>query len=86
RIPDLKTLVSLTPATLASSIGERPALAVMAYLRRHPEAVVAQAPGSLSLVRQKLAASLDAFRKGDRRAAKEIALSAYLDGFEPVEP
>ncbi|MGL4302941.1 MAG: FTR1 family iron permease, partial [Sphingomonas sp.] len=86
RIPDLKTLVSLTPAALASSIGERPALAVMAYLRRHPEAVVAQAPASLSLVRRKLAASLDAFRKGDRRAAKEIALSAYLDGFEPVEP
>lgn len=86
RIPDLKTLVSLTPATLSSSIGEQPALAVMAYLRRHPEAVVAQAPASLSLVRQKLAASLDAFRKGDRRAAKEIALSAYLDGFEPVEP
>lgn len=86
RIPDLKTLVSLTPAALASSIGEPHALAVMAYLRRHPEAVVAQAPASLSLVRQKLAASLDAFRKGDRRAAKEIALSAYLDGFEPVEP
>ncbi|MES2067474.1 MAG: FTR1 family protein [Pseudomonadota bacterium] len=86
RIPDLKTLVSLTPAALASSIGERPALAVMAYLRRHPEAEVAQAPASLALVRGKLAASLDAFRKGDRRAAKEIALSAYLDGFEPVEP
>lgn len=86
RIPDLKTLVSLTPAVLASSIGEPRALAVMAYLRRHPEAVVAQAPASLALVREKLAASLDAFRKGDRRAAKEIALSAYLDGFEPVEP
>ena len=86
RIPDLKTLVSLTPAALAPSIGEPRALAVMAYLRRHPEAVVAQAPASLTLVRQKLAASLDAFRKGDRRAAKEIALSAYLDGFEPVEP
>lgn len=86
RIPDLKTLVSLTPAALASSIGEPRALAVMVYLRRHPEAVVAQAPASLALVREKLAASLDAFRKGDRRAAKEIALSAYLDGFEPVEP
>ena len=58
----------------------------MAYLRRHPEAVIEQAPASLSLVRQKLAASLDAARKGDRRAAKELALSAYLDGFEPVEP
>jgi high-affinity iron transporter len=85
-VPDLKALVALTPASLADRIGEKRALAVMAYLRRHPEAVVEQAPASLSLVRQKLAASLDAARKGDRRAAKELALSAYLDGFEPVEP
>ena len=86
RIPDLKTLVGLTPASLANSIGEKRALAVMAYLRRHPDAVVEQAPASLSLVREKLAASLAAARTGDRRAAKELALSAYLDGFEPVEP
>ncbi|WP_066782034.1 cytochrome c/FTR1 family iron permease [Sphingomonas sp. CCH5-D11] len=86
QVPDLKALVALTPASLADRIGEKRALAVMAYLRRHPEAVVEQAPASLSLVRQKLAASLDAARKGDRRAAKELALSAYLDGFEPVEP
>ena len=86
QVPDLKTLVGLTPAALADRIGEKRALAVMAFLRRHPEAVVEQAPASLSLVRQKLAASLDAARKGDRRAAKELALSAYLDGFEPIEP
>ena len=86
RVPDLKTLVGLTPASLANGIGEKRALAVMAYLRRHPEAVIEQAPAPLSLVRQKLAASLDAVRKGDRRAANELALSAYLDGFEPVEP
>jgi len=86
RIPDLKTLVGLTPASLANSIGEQRALAVMAYLRRHPDAVVEQAPASLSLVREKLAESLAAVRTGDRRSAKELALSAYLDGFEPVEP
>ena len=86
QIPDLKALVGLTPDSLSSKIGENQASAVMAYLRRHPEAVIEQAPASLSLVRQKLAASLDAARKGERRAAKELALSAYLDGFEPVEP
>lgn len=86
RVPDLKTLVGLTPASLANGIGEKRALAVMAYLRRHPEAVIEQAPASLSVVREKIAASLDAARKGDRHAAKELALSAYLDGFEPVEP
>ena len=86
QIPDLKALVGLTPASLAGKLGEQRARAVMAYLRRHPEAVIEQAPASLSLVRQKLAASLDAARKGDSAAAKGMALSAYLDGFEPVEP
>lgn len=86
QVPDLKTLVGLTPASLATSLGENRAMAVMAFLRRHPEVVIEQAPASLSLVRQKLAASLDAARRGDRSAAKELALSAYLDGFEPVEP
>jgi high-affinity iron transporter len=86
QIPDLKTLVGLTPASLSSKIGEDQASAVMAYLRRHPDVVIEQAPASLSLVRQKLRASLEAARRGDRAAAKELALSAYLDGFEPVEP
>lgn len=83
RVPDLKTLVGLTPTSLASGIGDGPALAVMAYLRQHPEAVVQQAPGALLVARQKLSASLDAYRRGDRRAARELALSAYLDGFDP---
>lgn len=85
-VPDLKSLVALTPSALASHIGEERAFAVMAYLRRHPEAVIEQAPVSLALVREKLAGSLDAARRGDRTAATELALSAYLDGFEPVEP
>lgn len=86
RIPDLKTLVALTPAALAASIGEARADAVLAYLRRHPEQAVQAAPGSLTVVRAKLAQSVAAARNGDMRAAKELALSAYLDGFEPIEP
>ena len=86
QIPDLKTLVASTPASLAGSIGEERALPVMAYLRRHPEAVGEHAPVSLSVVRQKLSASLEAASKGDRTGAKQLALSAYLDGFEPIEP
>jgi|TARA_R110000787_G_scaffold144937_1_gene258818 high-affinity iron transporter len=86
RIPDLKALVALTPAALGSSIGGAKADAVMAYLRRHPDQVVRQAPGSLAVARAKLAASVAAARRGDARVAKELALSAYLDGFEPIEP
>ena len=86
RIPDLKTLVALTPAALAASMGDAKADAVLAYLRRHPEQVVQAAPGSLAVVRNKLAQSVAAARRGDMRSAKELALSAYLDGFEPIEP
>jgi high-affinity iron transporter len=84
-LPDLKTLATTTPAALAARIGQDKADAIMAYLRRHPDAL-AQQDGSLSLVRGKLRESVDAVRAGDRQRASELALSAYLDGFEPVEP
>jgi high-affinity iron transporter len=48
---------------------------VIAYLRRHPDAVIRQAPGSLTTAREKLARSLAAYRGGDRHAAQELALS-----------
>lgn len=85
-IPDLTTLAGLTPEVLAKSIGTAKADAVIAYLRRHPDVVIQQAPGSLTVARDKLALSLAAYRGGDRHAAQELALSAYLDGFEPLEP
>jgi high-affinity iron transporter len=84
-LPDLKTLIGTTPTALAGKIGQDKADAVIAYLRRHPDAVARQ-DGSLSLVRSRLSQSVDAIRAGDQRRAGELALSAYLDGFEPVEP
>ena len=41
---------------------------------------------SLAVVRRQLDAGLVAYRAGNREEAKRLALSAYLDGFEPVEP
>src|SRR6185437_4929642 len=84
-VPDLKTLVATTPAALSGQIGRDKADALMAYLRRHPE-VMGHQTVSLSLVRGALAESLVAYRAGDRQRAGELALSAYLDGFEPIEP
>lgn len=85
-IPDLKTLVGMTPASLADRIGQQKADALMAYLRRHPDAVAPQTPGSLTVVRSRLAQSLAAYRAGNPQQARKLALSAYLDGFEPIEP
>ena len=86
RIPDLQALVSLTPAALAAQIGQPRAAAVMAYLRSDPGALT-QAAGdqSLAVARDLLNRSLAAYRDGDRDQAAELALAAYLDGFEPVE-
>ncbi|MCP5412057.1 MAG: FTR1 family protein [Alphaproteobacteria bacterium] len=88
QIPDLKALVAITPATLASIIGQVRADAVIAYLRRHPEVLSknTQSSSALAIVRSKLADSVSAYRAGDHRLAKKLALATYLDGFEPIEP
>ena len=86
RVPDLQALTQATPAGLATAIGDADAGHITAYLRRHPEAVGPKASGGLDVARVKLAESLAAYRTGDRKLAQELALSAYLDGFEPVEP
>ena len=84
RVPDLVALSSLSETKLATEIGADKAGPVIAYLRTHPDAVGAKG-SSLALVRERLAQSLAAYRAGDRDKAKSLALSAYLDGFEPVE-
>lgn len=86
KVPDLKTLTSLTPQSLAADLGEAKAAALMAHLRSNPEALKLSDTGMLALTRTRLAQSVAAYRLGDANEAKRLALSAYLDGFEPVEP
>lgn len=42
--------------------------------------------GSLQIAREKLLASKAAMNQGNREAARQAALIAYLEGIEPVEP
>ena len=87
RVPDLAALAGLTPAALGREIGPDKAAAVIAYLRGNPEAVAAPAGAqTLALARERLRQSLAAYEAGDRERAKALALGAYLDGFEPIEP
>ncbi|MEP6810273.1 MAG: FTR1 family protein [Chthoniobacterales bacterium] len=83
---NLEKLVGITPASLAHEIGEVKADAVIAYLRRHPEVVQAPTAGPLTLARTRVNEALTAYASGTRKAAGDLALSAYLDGLEPVEP
>ncbi|MFP5329546.1 MAG: FTR1 family protein [Alphaproteobacteria bacterium] len=87
-VPDLSALVALTPAELEKRIGEDRAAAVVAYLRSNPAALeptLADSNESLGLARARLRESLAAYERGDSAEADRLALSAYLDGFEPVE-
>jgi high-affinity iron transporter len=86
RIPNIETLAGMTPEALARAIGDERANQVTAYLRATPGAVM-QRPGaqSLGVSRDFLAQSVAAYRRGERDHAGELALAAYLDGFEPVE-
>ena len=84
-IPDMAALAAVTPAELERRIGADKATAVMAYVRANPAAVDPKPPGSLQVARDRLQQSVEAYAGGDRSRAGELALSAYLDGFEPVE-
>jgi high-affinity iron transporter len=88
-IPTLEALSRSSEAELAQSLPADSARAITAYLRTHPEAITLHfqsAAGTFALARQKLNESLDAYRAGESAQAKALALSAYLDGVEPVEP
>jgi len=82
----LEDLAGMTPASFAEKTGKTKAVAVTAYLRRNPEAVRDSSAGPLALARSRLEEARAAYAQGDRKDATDLALSAYLDGFEPVEP
>ncbi len=86
RIPDLERLVSLTPSALAAELGAPRAAALTAWLRAHPEALNGgEGSQALAVAHELLRQAVAAYRAGDRSRAAELALNAYLDGFEPVE-
>jgi high-affinity iron transporter len=85
-VPDAAALTALSEAGLAARVGEDKAAAVTAYLRNNPDALVQPGGSTLSLARTRLRESLAAYRVGDAKKAGELALAAYLDGFEPIEP
>ncbi|TWT23443.1 c-type cytochrome [Luteimonas marina] len=85
---DFEHYIGTTPADLAKELGSADdAAAIVAYLRRHPDAAQAQdLDTALATSRSLLRQAMAAYRDGDAKRAKDLALSAYLDGFEPVEP
>lgn len=85
-VPNLSALSQASEAALAQSAGATSARAMLAYLRNTPQAVASSSADTLPIARSRLKESLGALERGDEPAASRLALSAYLDGFEPVEP
>jgi high-affinity iron transporter len=77
-------LVTLAPDEVAKRDGAQ-LVAVQAYLAAHPASIQEAAPTPLAITRGKLDASLEAYRQGDRGEARQLAISAYLEGFELIE-
>lgn len=82
--PDQAAVAGRSPADVAAS-GGADAVAVQAYLRANPALVEQARPDPVSFARDKLAESVDLYRRGSADAAFQAALSAYLDGFELAE-
>lgn len=84
RIPNLESLVRQTENELSNDLGPTRAQAVLSYLRATP-AVLAGETG-VALARSRLHQSMAAYESGNTQEAARLALSAYLDGIEPIEP
>jgi high-affinity iron transporter len=84
--PDLAAVTTITEIAAAETISKDSARDVTAYLRTHPDVVGAGTASGLVLARLRLKESLAALHAGDLANATKLGLSAYLDGFEPIEP
>ncbi|MFC7287320.1 cytochrome c/FTR1 family iron permease [Herminiimonas glaciei] len=81
---NLRALVTQTPDEIEQRGGSSLAK-VQSYLTKHPEAIKIAAPSPLEFSREKLHESLAAYQSGDAGAARQLAITAYLEGFELVE-
>ena len=86
QFPNIEALARTTESGLAGGVGDETARAVMAYLRSDARAVEQDTQGLLAVARARLTESFEAYAAGDASLAGTLALSSYLDGFEPVEP
>lgn len=82
-IGDFRALVARIPDAIAQPGSEIDA--VRAWLTAQPQALAALRPSPLQFTRARLQESLAAYRAGDRGAARQAAITAYLEGFELVE-
>jgi high-affinity iron transporter len=79
----LHLAVTLSPQELAARYDNGQVLS--AWLRTHPAVLFARQSGTIAISLRNLGQSLDAYRAGKVKKAEDLALAAYLDGFELSE-
>jgi high-affinity iron transporter len=82
--PDLASIVTQTVSGARTTHGDEAPL-IMAYLLHHPEAVVPTTEAPLARSSRLVGDSLAAYTQGQVQRARDLAVSAYLDGFELTE-
>jgi high-affinity iron transporter len=80
----LRDVVALSTDEVRARHGEEAAAAHL-WLRAHPEAIVPGRPEPIRFSIETLQQSLAAYQAGDRGRAQQLAIQAYLEGFELVE-
>lgn len=85
QIASLKELSVIRVGQLSIILGQPRARAAVGYLRANPQALQ-QALSGVPLARARMNASFAAYRSGAHKEATQLALSAYLDGVELIEP
>lgn len=84
-LPDLAAVTTTSENALAQRLGREPAADLLAFARSQPQAFAGNQLAGIPLARAQMRASLKAFESGNGTEATRLALSAYLDGFEPLE-
>jgi high-affinity iron transporter len=82
--PDLVNLTTLSAGEVKDRFGPE-AVAIQSYLIAHPEALVQGRPGPIPFALAKVDEAVAAYRAGKRAAAQQLAIQAYLDGYELIE-
>lgn len=83
-IKTLKQLAQSTPAEIVADYGED-ALAELVYLRSRPLEIQTRTIDPIKVAKDGLQTSLVAYQEGDYKSAYELAVAAYLEGYELVE-
>lgn len=84
-LPDLAAVTTASENAIAQRMGRVQAADLLAFARSQPQAFTGNQLAGIPLAKAQMAASLRAFEGGNGSEATRLALSAYLDGFEPLE-